>query len=300
MSKVKVPGGAFYAGEGLNVDPITRTVSAGGGGTQPDWNQSDESASDYIKNRPGGYASYTVSSTATETKTFKPTSDSGKFKSDNTTGYTGEFGNPTVESNKVDVIFNGVEYKDVDFANNTGTATNVTYIGDKNLAKYPFCLDVGVDNAGSGMYEFACYSTIEGQVEVTVKIYKKSITKIPKQYVEAPTALTIDVSDGNQHSVVSSSGYTGKTFISIQENGGVQKTNIKGAVLNSGLKAGEATPIEVNGAYMKLYEYNASSRVKMILKDNSIILKSSTASSNKYFKITVDDSGNLTATETTI
>lgn len=150
------------------------------------------------------------------------------------------------------------------------------------------------------MYEFACYSTIEGQVEVTVKIYKKSITKIPKQYVEAPTELTIDVSDGNKHSVITSSGYSGKTFMSIQENGGVQRTNIEGAVLNSKLKAGEATPIEVNGAYMKLYEYNASSRVKMILKDNSIILKSSTASSNKYFKITVDDNGTLTATETTI
>lgn len=29
--KVKVPGGAFYAGDGLEVDPITRTVSASGG-----------------------------------------------------------------------------------------------------------------------------------------------------------------------------------------------------------------------------------------------------------------------------
>lgn len=31
-AKVKVPGGAFYAGDGLTVDPVTRTVSAGGGG----------------------------------------------------------------------------------------------------------------------------------------------------------------------------------------------------------------------------------------------------------------------------
>lgn len=31
-NKMKVPGGAFYAGDGLTVDPITRTVSAGGGG----------------------------------------------------------------------------------------------------------------------------------------------------------------------------------------------------------------------------------------------------------------------------
>ena len=31
-NKMKVPGGAFYAGDGLTVDPITRTVSASGGG----------------------------------------------------------------------------------------------------------------------------------------------------------------------------------------------------------------------------------------------------------------------------
>ena len=31
-NKVKVPGGAFDAGDGLTVDPVTRTVSAGGGG----------------------------------------------------------------------------------------------------------------------------------------------------------------------------------------------------------------------------------------------------------------------------
>lgn len=51
-NKVKVPGGAFYLGDGLTVDPITRTVSAGGGDvTTPDWNQNDATASDYIKNR---------------------------------------------------------------------------------------------------------------------------------------------------------------------------------------------------------------------------------------------------------
>lgn len=31
-NKIKVPGGAFYVGDGLTVDPVTRTVSASGGG----------------------------------------------------------------------------------------------------------------------------------------------------------------------------------------------------------------------------------------------------------------------------
>ena len=53
-NKVKVPGGAFYVGDGLTVDKTTRTVSAGGGSSvsTPDWNQNDATASDYIKNRP--------------------------------------------------------------------------------------------------------------------------------------------------------------------------------------------------------------------------------------------------------
>ena len=51
-NKVKVPGGAFYLGDGLTVDPITRTVSGGSGDvTTPDWNQNDSSAVDYVKNR---------------------------------------------------------------------------------------------------------------------------------------------------------------------------------------------------------------------------------------------------------
>ena len=50
-NKVKVPGGAFYAGDGLTVDPVTRTVSAGGSSVQPDWNQNDSTAADYVKNR---------------------------------------------------------------------------------------------------------------------------------------------------------------------------------------------------------------------------------------------------------
>lgn len=50
-NKVKVPGGAFYLGDGLTVDQTTRTVSAGGGGVQSDWNQNDSTAADYVKNR---------------------------------------------------------------------------------------------------------------------------------------------------------------------------------------------------------------------------------------------------------
>ena len=51
-NRVKAPGGAFYLGDGLTVDSVTRTVSAGGGDvTTPDWNQNDDTQPDYVKNR---------------------------------------------------------------------------------------------------------------------------------------------------------------------------------------------------------------------------------------------------------
>ena len=69
-NKVKVPGGAFYAGDGLTVDPITRTVSAGGGDvTTPDWNQNDSTAPDYVKNRThyeeSAYVDYVLNMSST-------------------------------------------------------------------------------------------------------------------------------------------------------------------------------------------------------------------------------------------
>lgn len=52
----KVPCGGFVLGEGLALGEDGKTLNVtGGGGSQADWNQNDESAADYVKNRPGGY-----------------------------------------------------------------------------------------------------------------------------------------------------------------------------------------------------------------------------------------------------
>lgn len=54
----KIPCGGFFVGDGLEIDKATNTLKATGGSsatTTPDWNQNEETASDYIKNRPGGY-----------------------------------------------------------------------------------------------------------------------------------------------------------------------------------------------------------------------------------------------------
>ena len=48
----KVPCGGFVLGEGLALGEDGKTVNVTGGGSQADWNQNDESAADYVKNRP--------------------------------------------------------------------------------------------------------------------------------------------------------------------------------------------------------------------------------------------------------
>ena len=54
----KVPCGGFVLGEGLALGEDGKTLNVSGGGSQADWNQNDESAADYVKNRPGGYEAY--------------------------------------------------------------------------------------------------------------------------------------------------------------------------------------------------------------------------------------------------
>lgn len=53
----KIPCGGFNLGEGLELSEDGKTLNVAGGGSsvQADWNQNDETAPDYVKNRPGGY-----------------------------------------------------------------------------------------------------------------------------------------------------------------------------------------------------------------------------------------------------
>ena len=55
----KVPCGGFVLGEGLALGEDGKTLNVTGGGSQADWNQNDETAVDYVKNRPGGYTKTT-------------------------------------------------------------------------------------------------------------------------------------------------------------------------------------------------------------------------------------------------
>ena len=56
MMSFKIPCGGFkLGGKSFSLYENGVLSVSGGGGVQPDWNQNDETAADYVKNRPGGY-----------------------------------------------------------------------------------------------------------------------------------------------------------------------------------------------------------------------------------------------------
>ena len=136
-NKVKVPGGAFYAGDGLTVDSVTRTVSAGGGDvTTPDWNQNDETASDYVKNRPF-YTGDPVETVLVEESVVTFTDEGGLYQGQFLTTFEATVG----ETYKV--YWDGTVYECscVDF-NNILAIGNLSIIGAGSDTGEPFFIGV--------------------------------------------------------------------------------------------------------------------------------------------------------------
>lgn len=329
--KVKVPGGAFYAGDGLTVDPVTRTVSAGGGSevSTPDWNQNDATASDYIKNRPGGYDAQ------------QQQTDSGDYK------FTYSGGKGTYDASVIasDIIDNS-QTVDVTIVGSGGTRNfqNVPviqdskgkYVGDKDLVEYPFCLNYPV-YAGGGYYKETSYTNITptisgGSIKISVTgMGAISPVKFNSKYIDAPA----NMGTGN-----TTSGWYYKSFAigtdnnaptaafavgqsnSIRSYVGAFGRNIDGnfnpdssgviivGQYNTSSFTGPQSPTLVLGSgnsttAATVFWADATTGhfllpvVMTQVQPDTLILKSSTSGSTKKFKITVDDTGAITATETT-
>ena len=344
-NKVKVPGGAFYLGDGLTVDPVTRTVSAGGGDvTTPDWNQNDATASDYIKNRPGGYDGQ------------QQENDSGDYKFTYSNGkgtYNGSIATDIINNSQtVDVtIYNGSEnqeFENVPVIQNS----NGNYIGDINLIEYPFCFN-HPEYEGGGSYGNYCYTNITpymsgGSLNITVTgIGAVKPVKFDSKYIDVPSdmgknnrtigwdtesfAVGVNNYTGNGCFVVGTdniANYSGFVVGTDNNVGSNSHVGIFGKNNNIGNSTFDSDGAVVVGQYSKKVG-NVSERPTFIIgsgnsttaatvfwadattghfvlpvvmtqvQPDTLILKSSTSGSKKKFKITVDDSGAITATETT-
>lgn len=281
-NKVKVPGGAFYAGDGLTVDPVTRTVSAEGNSTTPDWNQNDVTASDYIKNRPGGYLEYTNIGTINKTANFTQTSDN-KYQ------YKGKIVGIVNLGARYNITFNGVLYENVPILQHD----YVSYLGDWDLVNYPFALGYQED-MGGGLTEEYNYSSVGGEINITIVKLQSKPVLIPKNLVEPPSSISV----GASQSAITSDQFT---YLQTDYNK-YMKLDAITSITQPFVNRKYQTMKIVGTAETRFSEDGGSSYFAAIgtngygTHGGYIIL--STAS-NKKFKITVNDNGELSTTEVT-
>ena len=349
-NKVKVPGGAFYAGDGLTVDQTTRTVSAGGGSSvsTPDWNQNDATASDYIKNRPfytgnpvetvlveertatfadeGGVYGAEVISTflATVGETYKVSWDGTVYECVCVDYRAGLFalGNLSIASVGADtgepflIVPNGSsifiytpDTSDTHTFSISGLATEVVKIDEKYLpvstddsygiikksdivSAYNFPARVAHDQMVDAIAAFNTgnASIVWDGYKVINASYNSSNDTIAVKFADEPLEfLTYTNNNGLYVRTLGSPTYRevqGRQVRIVNEN----DKNVY-TVLSA---EGESSNVTLN---VKAH------RISILglcgISETEMILKSSTSGSTKKFKITVDDSGTISATEVT-
>ena len=341
---MKVPCGGFMLGEGLvlSEDGKTLSVSGGGGGVQPDWNQNDETATDYIKNRPF-YTGDPVETVFVEESTVSFSESGGMYSAQIQSNFEATVGQT------YKVTWDGAVYECVciDYSGAT-VIGNLSIMGAGSDTGEPFLMRV--DN-GKAIQIFTADTSASHTFSISVSIAE--VIQIPDKYI--PDTFRDVVIAGNPLNwseddwakyyglfqsrkllmINGISGFNSKDYVlsmfyastGVYNMSAVSST---GDLYELGINQDSEknkfywAPIVYGGAFYFSYMQTGSSaskaykrlqvsdglkfttknanedevRQKVVLEgDKEIILSSSTSGSTKKFKITVDDSGTLKATE---
>ena len=343
----KIPCGGFKLDEksfSLDENGVL-SVSGGGGGVQPDWNQNDSAATDYIKNRPfyTGDPSETV---LVEESTVSFSGSGGMYLAQIQSNFEATVG----ETYKV--TWDGVAYECVcvDFRNSLFIG-NLSIAGAGSDTGEPFLMEIA-NGSGIGIYTKDASAShtisISGSIAEVIQIPDKYISNTFKDVVIAGNPLDWSENDWTKYYGLfqsgkllmingignsNSKGYVLSMFYvsSVRHMSVVSST---GSLYNLGANSSSEenkfywAPIIDLGAFYFDYqqtgndinlvereEYrrlegaggltfttknaneDAVSKKVVLEGDKGIILSSSTSGSTKKFRVTVDDSGTLKATE---
>lgn len=249
----KVPCGGFVLGEGLALGEDGKTLNVSGGGSQADWNQNDESAADYVKNRPGGYDIKELVTVTDETATSGQLLTNYSEVNDFFSEHVGEV---------VNVTFDGTPYQ----CTIIGTDPGEWYVGDPNFVEYPFDI-LSVIRVGSDPWNPTYLHTAAAGESHTVKIEGYATTPVvfDKKYLPDLKTLT------------NALPYDKNSYLVCDKN-----SNVRWMLFS------DSDSLIAPKSY-----------VDARITQKEVILESSTGGSSKKFKITVDDTGTIKATEVT-
>lgn len=300
----KVPCGGFMLGEGLALSEDGKTLTATGvGGSQADWNQNDETAADYVKNRPGGYEGYVPTIVA-----------QGNFSNgvQQNAALSYFYLSPTNPLIDVKIDDGGtVRYSAI---YSTSEGFEYWEVGDKEFTEIDFYLILSVTPVDGAFVTFKFKDQQSHNCVVSPYILDNVL--IDEKWLP----------NGNVKNLFAQQGYktSGATIGgNNMGNGGLiigYNCNLQSGSINSILGVGENLVESYSDAYLVVGHYNADSKVFphnpllvvgngtsdtarhnafMVTKTGELIVPSSTKDSSKYFAITVDDTGTIKATEVT-
>ena len=343
---VTVPDGTLLDG----MAPLIESIEAGGGGVQPDWNQNDETAPDYVKNRPF-YTGNPVETVLVEESTVSFAAEGGMYMGKLESTFEATVG----ETYKV--YWDGVAYECacVNF-NNMPFIGNLSIIGAGSDTGEPFIIGISNDE---GIQIWAADTSashtvsISGLVAPIVKIPAKYIDKNSFGYVVIHSKDTMTQQEAENYSTailtnevvfiiwnemcisgISFGGTTGYDLQLTTQNGedyyitenangvfafsdrtfyeAIFPKNVAFGdnhpsidVYNNKVIISKSSNSSVVGSTDVLFQVRPDgpkSKAFDVLGNGeavapALILYSSTADSTKKFKITVDDSGTISATE---
>ena len=352
MMSFKIPCGGFKLDEksfSLDENGVLSVSGGGGGGVQPDWNQNDSTAADYVRNRPF-YTGDPVETVLLEESTVSFTADGGGV-------YMGQLESTFLATvgDTYKVSWDGTVYECtcVDYY---GPAIGNLSIGDDYPdTGEPFVIYVFDDHIEILTKDSSDSHTISvsGTVAPIVKIPAKYIDKNSSGYVVIHSKDTMTQQEVENYSTaistkevvfiiwnrmcISRISFGGTTGYDLQlrtqngENYFITKNGdglfafsdrkFSDAFFPDGAKVGDVPPtIHFNNEKIRISPSTSSSGVGstgtlfQVQPDGTkskafevlgngeavtqaLILYSSTANSTKKFRITVDDSGTLKATE---
>ena len=346
----KIPCGGFKLDEKSFSLDENGVLSVSGGGVQPDWNQNDETASDYIKNRPF-YTGDPVETVLVEESTVSFSGDGGFYSGTVQSSFKPKLGNT------YKVFWDGSIYESLctpayeDFM-----IGNTSIMGIGADTGEPFLISIYKD---TDTIEIITTETSESHT-ISISESSQLIVKIPAKFIDKNTSGYIVVHKSEtmtkQEAVNYTSAFSGgeialmiwgatlhiKTIyyvsgstlsLVLENNESYEITENNEGVFNYNDRILTAASFPANytstnkalqihcekdNISISPYSYSngvGSTNALFTVKPNgtksknfdvlgngeavapAIILYSTTANSTKKFRVTVDDSGNLTATE---
>lgn len=289
---------------GIRKVSLNVNVAGGGGGVQPDWNQNDSTAADFVKNRPGAFQ--------------VPQKDAVTITWDGVIGDKENVDMGGLLLVKVsDEIFYPPNLYGATLTSKSGDNESQTVLS-KNGGDIKY-QSIGLTIIGAMFDAVSVASPINmGGLQLSVgtwfqrlsdTIYTKELSTIAGDSPGTPVYVALDGESMVDFGSVSQYGLQMKVGVECNVNediGAAMGTNL---VTNT--KNGLVVGMNNIPSYSKLFivgngnesvrsnAFSVGTDGNIEVGGQEIVIKSSTAGSTKKFKITVDDTGALKATEVT-